>query len=71
VVRPDTPLASRSRPGPRPCHYSFGVTAGRARTISQVRAGHGQRGLRPPYRQPLPRERLARLSIHCNAGLRE
>ena len=35
-------------------HHSFGVTAGRTRTISKVRAGHGQRGLRPPHCQPSP-----------------
>ena len=50
-------------------HHSFGVTAGRARTISKVRAGHGQRGLRPPHASLRTRERLARPSIHCNAGI--
>jgi hypothetical protein len=59
-----------SRPDTRRCHHPFGVTAGRARTISKVRAGHGQRGLRPPHASLRPRERLARPSIHCNAGMR-
>ena len=45
--QPDTPLASRESTLAAVI-TRFGVTAGRARTISKVRAGHGQRGCGHP-----------------------